>query len=221
MAKAISFCYNKRMEKQAPETNKKIDKNRNVRRIFIALFLVASAFFAVWFVRRDCCASPGTVKDAAVKGYLSQIKISALSYYNSNSNYVGFDKSEDYSKIVVKATKKESSCSAQISEKTYCVKAKLSFSYDDGKNYWCVDSTYQGRVADDHCTSKKPYCTELPSLPQGYTFNKYSVEKELEVACQKHSDCAVPAEYSIQSRCPFVSLCLDDRCAVVCPSQGN
>jgi hypothetical protein len=130
---------------------------------------------------------------------------------------VGYVESCD--NIIKKVTNK-SYCLSQINEKSYCVKAKFVL---DGKEeiYWCVDGNYDGRVTSDYCTSEKPYCTEQPSLPQGYTLNKYSIEKELDVICQKHTDCATPVEYSVQSRCPFVSLCLEGSCTVVCPAQEN
>ena len=225
------------MEKQIPEASKKIDKNRDVRRILIILFLVASAFFAFWLINMNCCSSPKAAKAAkaaTIKSYLDMASVSAADYYSSSSSYIGFDKSEDYVKICEKIAgtgNDKSPCSAQINERSYCIKAKLSLSQSDGADYWCVDSGHSGGsitgelVADEYCTPEKPYCAEsslgMPSLPEGYTFNNYSIEKQLDVVCQKHTDCAIPAEYSIQSRCPFVSLCLKGKCTVVCPAQEN
>lgn len=74
-----------------------------------------------------------------------------------------------------------------------------------------------------------PQQTETPKnignnskdLPEGYTLDSYTIEKVLEVSCQKDGDCETPVEYLLQSRCPFKSKCLDNKCAVVCPSQKN
>lgn len=62
-------------------------------------------------------------------------------------------------------------------------------------------------------------CEEGISLPKGYTFESYSVEKVLDNLCVKNSDCETPGEYLIQSRCPFVSICLKNKCNVVCPGH--
>jgi len=56
------------------------------------------------------------------------------------------------------------------------------------------------------------------SLPKGYSLESYTIEEVLETSCVKVSDCLTPGEYLVQSRCPFVSLCLNSKCAVVCPS---
>jgi hypothetical protein len=57
------------------------------------------------------------------------------------------------------------------------------------------------------------------NLPLGYTLDKYTIEKTLENSCQVDTDCQTPGEYLIQSRCPFTTLCLENRCTVVCPSS--
>lgn len=57
------------------------------------------------------------------------------------------------------------------------------------------------------------------SLPQGYTLEDFSVEKDLKVTCKHDNDCELPAEYAIQSRCPFVAICLKSSCNVVCPGR--
>ena len=58
-----------------------------------------------------------------------------------------------------------------------------------------------------------------PSLPQGYTLDSYTIEKVTEVSCNKHSDCKTPFEYLVQSRCPFTSICLAEKCTIVCPDS--
>ncbi len=63
---------------------------------------------------------------------------------------------------------------------------------------------------------------ELPTsnipLPIGYSLENYSVEKITGGQCSKNDDCQTPPEYMAMSRCPFVSLCLNRQCAVVCPA---
>lgn len=82
----------------------------------------------------------------------------------------------------------------------------------------CPDGSAVGRTG--------PNCefTSCPGnivLPKGYSLDSYNVEKVLEIACVRNDDCETPLEYLIQSRCPFVSLCLDNKCAVVCPGTES
>ncbi len=35
--------------------------------------------------------------------------------------------------------------------------------------------------------------------------------------CNENIDCSLPMEYAIQSNCPFLSMCIDSKCSVVCP----
>ncbi len=79
----------------------------------------------------------------------------------------------------------------------------------------CPDGSYVGRTGP-RCEFTT--CPAAPELPIGYTLQNYQVEKITGEACAGHSNCMVPGEYAAQSRCPFVSLCLENKCAVVCPS---
>lgn len=69
--------------------------------------------------------------------------------------------------------------------------------------------------------------TTVISLPEGYTLDSYTIEKVTESSCDTDADCETPMEYLVQSRCPFTSLCLENKCAVICPDvktvefQGN
>jgi len=47
--------------------------------------------------------------------------------------------------------------------------------------------------------------------------SSYRIEKVLDVSCKIDKDCITPGEYLIQSRCPFTSKCIKDKCAVICP----
>ncbi|MHB9019687.1 MAG: hypothetical protein ACYC3G_02330 [Minisyncoccota bacterium] len=57
------------------------------------------------------------------------------------------------------------------------------------------------------------------ALPKGYTMDSYKVEKVFETYCKNSIDCKTPFEYLIQSRCPFVSKCINNQCAVICPDH--
>lgn len=82
----------------------------------------------------------------------------------------------------------------------------------------CPDGSYVGRTGPNCEFTKCPeFVPETVTLPEGYTLESYKVEKVLEMSCVKNSECETPAEYRVQSRCPFTSLCLQNKCAVVCP----
>lgn len=78
----------------------------------------------------------------------------------------------------------------------------------------CPDGSYVGRVGDK---CEFAACPNTPSVPQGYSLDSYKVEKILDTACSSNNDCATPPEYLMRSSCPFTSLCLENKCAVVCP----
>ncbi len=80
----------------------------------------------------------------------------------------------------------------------------------------CPDGSYVGRTGPN---CEFTTCPENISLPQGYTLENYSVAKILETACVKNSDCETPDEYQVLSSCPFTSICLENKCAVVCPAH--
>ena len=82
----------------------------------------------------------------------------------------------------------------------------------------CADGSYVGRLGP---SCEFAACPDNLSLPAGYTLDSYKVEKISEISCVRKSDCETPVEYLLQSRCPFTSLCLQNKCAVVCPSYGN
>jgi hypothetical protein len=54
-------------------------------------------------------------------------------------------------------------------------------------------------------------------LPKGYVLDDYQVEKVSETACKYDGDCKTPVEYMLKSNCPYMSICLKNRCTVVCP----
>ena len=69
-----------------------------------------------------------------------------------------------------------------------------------------------------------PQKEEFPQnaiLPQGYTLDGYTIEEVTERSCAESKECETPGDYLVQSRCPFVSLCLQNKCTVVCPSHTD
>jgi hypothetical protein len=56
------------------------------------------------------------------------------------------------------------------------------------------------------------------NLPINYTMEHYTVEKNLGVACKKDYECETPGEYMMISRCPMQTICISNKCTVVCPS---
>lgn len=63
-----------------------------------------------------------------------------------------------------------------------------------------------------------PGMTSSEPLPQGYTLENYTIEETSTTSCSVDDECETPAGYMMQSRCPFTSLCLENKCTVVCPS---
>lgn len=83
---------------------------------------------------------------------------------------------------------------------------------------WCEAKQKCLRPWEEPCESVKTG----DKLPAGYSLDDYRVEKTLNVACQQDSECVTPPQYLVRSNCPYTSLCLKGRCAVVCPSHvGN
>lgn len=93
---------------------------------------------------------------------------------------------------------------------------KTNFCTMDAKH--CPDGSYVGRTGPK-CEFEA--CPKTPVLPSGYTLENYKVEKITGESCWVHSDCQIPGEYAIQSRCPFTSLCLENKCVVVCPEYDG
>jgi hypothetical protein len=90
-----------------------------------------------------------------------------------------------------------------------------------------ISCTMEAKLCDDGSSVGRtgPNCefTACPEnkLPRGYTLKSYSVEKIMETSCAKNNDCQTPDEYLIKSRCPFTSLCLQNKCTVVCPAYAG
>lgn len=83
----------------------------------------------------------------------------------------------------------------------------------------CPDGSYVGRTGPqcEFTACPAPTSTDQTTLPQGYTMDSYRIEKVLETSCKENAQCETPMEYLVQSRCPFTSLCLENKCTVVCP----
>lgn len=50
-----------------------------------------------------------------------------------------------------------------------------------------------------------------------FVLNSGKLSREAGESCKVSKECITPMEYLIQSNCPFASLCLENKCRVVCP----
>ena len=62
---------------------------------------------------------------------------------------------------------------------------------------------------------------EKVTLPNNYTLDNYTIKEVTGEKCSKSNDCVLPSKYAVQSNCPYVSLCLQNACTVVCPSHKS
>ncbi len=69
----------------------------------------------------------------------------------------------------------------------------------------------------DHAPVYRANNEEPPAVPIGYSRDEYDVAEVTTATCVQHSDCTTPTNYLIRSSCPYTSLCLQNRCAVICP----
>ena len=89
----------------------------------------------------------------------------------------------------------------------------------------CPDGSYVGRTGPNcEFTPCLPTITTTStdaSLPIGYTLKNYTVANVSEIACTQNSDCTTPPEYLMANSCPYTSLCLKNKCTVVCPGHES
>lgn len=45
----------------------------------------------------------------------------------------------------------------------------------------------------------------------------FVIEKVMEESCSQDDECETPGIYLMQSRCPFTSKCIKNKCTVICP----
>jgi len=83
----------------------------------------------------------------------------------------------------------------------------------------CESSTGECDISGNNGTKVVSEVPRDHPLPDGYTLDSYAVEEILGTTCNSDADCETPMDYLVQSRCPFTSLCLDNKCTVVCPSS--
>ncbi len=56
-------------------------------------------------------------------------------------------------------------------------------------------------------------------LPVNYTLDSYEIAEVSDVSCKKSIECITPGKYMMQSNCPYTSLCINNKCNVVCPKS--
>lgn len=59
--------------------------------------------------------------------------------------------------------------------------------------------------------------TENISIPPNYTLSNYTIAEVTNISCNKSLECVTPVNYLMISSCPYTSLCIDNKCNVVCP----
>jgi len=84
-----------------------------------------------------------------------------------------------------------------------------------GLNGWEKHGVPSSSMPERNCVNG---VVEDVSLPLGYTLDTFTVEKISDISCNEGYECRTPAEYVIRSNCPYTSMCLNHKCAVVCPS---
>ena len=55
------------------------------------------------------------------------------------------------------------------------------------------------------------------NLPSNYSLDTYTVAEKSDVVCKRDRECELPMSYAVRSSCPYAAICLEGRCAVVCP----
>jgi hypothetical protein len=63
--------------------------------------------------------------------------------------------------------------------------------------------------------------TENISVPINYTLLNYTVAEITDISCKKSIECITPGKYLMRSSCPYTSLCINDKCNIICPSPKN
>ncbi|MFA5249685.1 MAG: hypothetical protein WC397_04100 [Candidatus Paceibacterota bacterium] len=145
----------------------------------MGLFIIPIFLFIVGMVVINIPSpAPLAAKNATIKGYMAQLRSVAAVHTNNSDgySYAGLEANSEFSLIRQKIEKASgNSCQAQVSDKSYCVKAKLlgTSSYDE--EYYCIDSNgYSNYVPQDYCTDEKPYCAESDNTDEKENSQKLS-----------------------------------------------
>ena len=67
-------------------------------------------------------------------------------------------------------------------------------------------SACQGNLAADK---------DMENIP--HDWQDYEVAEVTGESCEVDSDCETPMDYMIRSNCPYTSICLENKCTVICP----
>ena len=58
----------------------------------------------------------------------------------------------------------------------------------------------------------------MPTSSCEGVLENYKIVKVMEASCQKDSECITPGVYLMQSSCSYTSICLKNKCTVICPN---
>jgi putative hemolysin len=88
---------------------------------------------------------------------------------------------------------------------------------------YCVENggtlelvTAQDGSQTGYCNIDGKLCEEWAYM-RGQCTKFYTVAEILDESCTIDSDCETPMNYLIRSSCPFTSICINNKCTVVCP----
>ncbi|MFZ3073529.1 MAG: hypothetical protein WA093_00130 [Minisyncoccales bacterium] len=81
-------------------------------------------------------------------------------------------------------------------------------------------SEYRDKAMDSHDETIWQINRERAKIDFNADFD-YKVEKTTDIVCVHDFECSTPGDYLAMSRCPFASMCVAGRCAVICPNFQN
>jgi hypothetical protein len=92
-----------------------------------------------------------------------------------------------------------------------------------GEDNWICENGQWTRHGNPNSLMPTTSCDnnlkDYKELPKGYTLDSYEIKEVLNNSCEENLECTTPGKYLIQSNCPYTSLCIKNKCTVVCPDH--
>lgn len=67
------------------------------------------------------------------------------------------------------------------------------------------------------CTLKEGVECDEWQYFRGECSEKFVIAQTTNSTCDKDYECVTPADYLIRSNCPYTSICINEKCAIICP----